>query len=138
MKATKSIRMVLRTVFLILEKDSKLVKPNKWQEFKVIEKEIKSVVLGIGINEDNSAIKIFMIKDFPHYESYDERKYRPTFRIGIPKSCGKTEYWRAEFEDQPINADAGNPQKIANHFIAVNEIISMINVIFHSTAVEPS
>jgi len=136
MKATKNINEVLKTTFMILEKKSILPKPNKLFEFKIIEREIAHTTLGIGINEDHSAIKIYMIKEFPTYEPYDERKYRATFRIGIPKNCGRQKYWCVEFEDNPINADAGNPQKIQKHFEAVTEIVTMINVIFHSTAVE--
>jgi len=135
MKASKSIRDVLKNTFLVLETNSILEKPNKWENFKVIEKDFSGLTIGIGINEDNSSIKIFMIKDFPVYEFYDERKYKPTFKIGIPEGCGKIDYWRIEFEDEPINVNAGNPQRIYKHLSAVTEILEIITIISHSAVI---
>lgn len=136
MKVCKSIPEVLKRAFLVLEKNSILEKPNRLKEFKVIEKEILGIIIGIGINNDFTSLKIFKIKTDCHYESYDEKKYRPTFKIGIPEGCGKEPYWRVEIDN--LNANSGNMQSIQKHFEITIEIIKMLTLISHSSPDDPS
>lgn len=136
MKVCKSIPEVLKRAFLVLEKSSILEKPNRWKEFKVIEKEFSGTIIGIGINNDCTSLRLFKIKVDCHYESYDEKKYRPTFKIGVPEGCGKELYWRIEIDN--LNANSGNLQSIHKHFKITTEIIQMLTLISHSSPDDPS
>lgn len=120
MKANKSISETLKGTFLILEKNSILEKPNKLNGYRIIEIQVDENIIGIGIDKEGTKLAIFMIKTDCHYESYDEKKYKQTFLIGIPENCGSRQYLKLELN--PICADNGNFQKISRHMAAVTKI----------------
>lgn len=133
MKVSKSISQSIKETFLVLEKNSILKKPNKFKNFKVIEVEMSGTTVGVGIDSESTELAIFIIKTDFHYEIYDDKKYCQTFTIGIPKNCGRNEYWK--LRPNEMNASNGNIQKISKHIAAVAKIYETLLIISNAKVI---
>lgn len=129
MKSKKGIRQVLEEAFEVLKKGAITEKVIRWKNFNVIEIEISSIIIGVGMNDDHSIMKIFMIKNDCHYESYDPRKYKPTFTLGIPENCGRNEYWAFRLEDEHLHSNSGSIHEITTHVQVTSEVLKLLPLI---------
>ncbi len=127
MKKIRSIREIIKDSFEQLKEDHKS-SVIKWHDYKVIELKIKNTIIGFGVNPDYSMIRIFLIKEDAFYESFDWRKYKPTFKIGIPRDAGTQEYWCVEGEEKRLISRPQDIHKIYWHFDAVNEVLAFLLV----------
>lgn len=125
MRKVVKIREIIKSSFEQLKENHKS-NVIKWHDFNVIEIEIKNTIIGFGVNPDYSMIRIFSIKEDIYYESFDWRKYKPTFRIGIPRDAGIQDYWCVEGEEKRLISKPQDIHKIAWHFNAVNEVIAFL------------
>lgn len=98
----------------------------EWYGYKTAELELVDVEekIGIGINKDFSAIKLFYI-DREHYAEGDAKRFRQTFRIGSPENV-KEPYWNVELAQRQLNAPIGDVRFLSNHIEALNQIMQMI------------
>ncbi|MFZ2151178.1 MAG: hypothetical protein WAZ75_03280 [Candidatus Absconditicoccaceae bacterium] len=104
---------------------SSATKFEDWYGYKTAEIKFSDMVenIGIGINSDNTAIKIFFIdKD---YDSNDVRRFIQTFRIGIPTDkIGY--YWSVELAQCNLRINPGNFRFISYHMQIAHLIIQII------------
>lgn len=96
-----------------------------WYGYKTAEIKFGDMIenIGIGINGDSTAIKIFFIDNI--HDSNDVRRFCQTFRIGIPTHA-IGEYWSIELAQGNLKTSAGAFQFISYHMQIANLIVQII------------
>lgn len=99
-----------------------------WYGYKTAEVKLQDMKesIGIGINANYSAIKLFYI-NLNDYSESDYRRFIQTFRIGSSVDNVNRGYWGVELAQLNLVATVGNMAFINCHFQAAHRIIEIIN-----------
>lgn len=114
---------ILKNVFRKLTKNVSPEKFFNWYDFNATAIEISpGTKIGIGINSDATAIKLFII--VTTYGEGDYRNFRQTFRIGFPK--GETQSWSVELAQTILHSSVGDFDSLFQHMVSTNQIMKKI------------
>lgn len=124
----------LSKVFRTITYDSNSIIEND-KRFRIAEILVEGVIIGIGINPSCTLLKFYMIKKDCKYESYNPRKYKATFCVGLPETVpeGKP-FWAVMLEDNVLTASTddsapNNFKSLEDHITAVGKIMKTINIL---------